>query len=241
MSHSHCAPGPATWPLIEQELARHDAARPACVLDVGGGSGGVAVRIAAGGADVTVVDPSADALATLRRRADDAGVRTGLVGIQGDLESLADVIDGDTRFDLVLCHRVLDLVDDPGAAVRAVAATLRPGGAASIVVANRAAVVLSRAIRGHLEQAIELLTEPTRMPASVAESRLLDTDSLAALLTVAGLHPETMHGVGVFSALMPADRPETDTALLRRLEALAGDRPPYRDIAALLHVLARRS
>src|SRR3712207_7602612 len=46
---------------------------PLRVLDVGGGSGMFAVPLARLGHDVTVVDPSADALATLRRRADTAG------------------------------------------------------------------------------------------------------------------------------------------------------------------------
>ena len=45
------------------------------VLDVGGGSGTLAVPLAQGGHDVTVVDPSADALATLREIA--AAVRPG--------------------------------------------------------------------------------------------------------------------------------------------------------------------
>ena len=54
------------------------------VLDVGGGSGMFAVPLARLGHDVTVVDPSADALATLRRRADTAGVGARVRGVQGD-------------------------------------------------------------------------------------------------------------------------------------------------------------
>ena len=38
------------------------------VLDLGGGTGGTAVPLAVAGHDVTVVDPSPDALASLRRR-----------------------------------------------------------------------------------------------------------------------------------------------------------------------------
>ena len=57
--------------------ARHGLGPPAAraaLLDCGGGSGTFAVPLAAAGADVTVVDISADALATLQRRADEAGV-----------------------------------------------------------------------------------------------------------------------------------------------------------------------
>src|SRR3954454_16482582 len=45
------------------------------VLDVGGGSGVWAVPLARAGCLVTVVDPSPNALATLHRRATEAGVQ----------------------------------------------------------------------------------------------------------------------------------------------------------------------
>ncbi|WP_435743900.1 class I SAM-dependent methyltransferase, partial [Nocardioides sp. SYSU DS0663] len=44
------------------------------VLDIGGGTGGFAVRVAELGHRVSVVDPSPDALAALGRRADEVGV-----------------------------------------------------------------------------------------------------------------------------------------------------------------------
>jgi len=51
------------------------------VLDCGGGSGTYAVPLAARGASVTVVDISADALATLARRAAEAGVGDRVRGV----------------------------------------------------------------------------------------------------------------------------------------------------------------
>ena len=44
------------------------------VLDIGGGTGGFAVRVAELGHRVRVVDPSPDALAALDRRAKESGV-----------------------------------------------------------------------------------------------------------------------------------------------------------------------
>src|SRR6201985_1216836 len=45
------------------------------IVDVGGGTGGLAVPFAALGHNVTVVDPSPDALAAAQRRAAEAGAR----------------------------------------------------------------------------------------------------------------------------------------------------------------------
>src|ERR1035441_9909473 len=53
------------------------------IVDVGGGTGGLAVPFAALGHNVTVVDPSPDALAAAQRRAAGAGGRGGAPGGTG--------------------------------------------------------------------------------------------------------------------------------------------------------------
>ena len=102
---------------------------PGDVLDIGGGTGGFAVRLAELGHRVQVVDPSPDALAALDRRARESGVADQVTGQQGDLSSLLDVA-GPGSADLVLCHGVLEVVDDPAAALATIAEVLRPGGSA---------------------------------------------------------------------------------------------------------------
>ena len=72
----------AVWAALDPVVG---TGAPLRVLDVGGGSGMFAVPLARLGHDVTVVDPSADALATLRRRADTAGVGERVHAIQGDV------------------------------------------------------------------------------------------------------------------------------------------------------------
>src|SRR5215218_216226 len=97
------------WDVLRPALDRS----PAEVLDIGGGTGGFAVRVAGLGHRVTVVDPSPDALAALARRAREDGVE--VVGQQGDLGSLLELV-GPEGADVVLCHGVLEVVDDPAAA-----------------------------------------------------------------------------------------------------------------------------
>src|SRR6478735_10345384 len=90
------------------------------VLDIGGGTGGFAVRVAEQGHRVTVVDPSPDALAALDRRAREVGV--DVTGQQGDLSTLREVAgaDGLGGVDAVLCHGVLEVVEDPAAGLAAI-------------------------------------------------------------------------------------------------------------------------
>jgi SAM-dependent methyltransferase len=219
------------WEVLTAELDRQ-AGRELAVVDVGGGTGGFAVPLARAGHRVTVVDASPDALAALTRRAADAGVPDRVTAVQGDGDRLAELVAAGTA-DLVLCHSLLEVVDDQVGVLRSVAATLRPGGAASVLVANRAAAVLGRAMGGHLDAASALAT-------GAEPGRWFDIATVAALLTGAGLMVEEIHGVRVLADLIPAAVAEADPAALVDLETRLSGKLPYRDLAAQFHILARR-
>src|SRR5262245_56232198 len=129
------------WDAMRQLLQdRHDAVRAEGVerrlevVDLGGGTGGLAVRIAELGHHVVVVDPSPDALASLERRAADADVNTRVRGVLGDAGTLLDVV-RPAMADVVVCHGVLEVVDVPALAVEAATAALAPGGVLSVLAA----------------------------------------------------------------------------------------------------------
>jgi SAM-dependent methyltransferase len=205
------------------------------VLDCGGGSGTFAVPLAHAGATVTVVDISADALATLRRRAEEAGVAESVVPVQADVEALSDAL-GDATFDLVLAHGVLEAVDSLPTAFDAIAAAVRNGGLLSVLVGNPVAAVLARALGGDLAGA---LTELHALDASFGPP---GPAAVHALVRASGLLVEQVHGVGVFAELVPGSALDSPGAAeaLARLEAETSGRSPFSDIAARVHVLARR-
>ncbi|MGY1746229.1 class I SAM-dependent methyltransferase [Blastococcus sp. SYSU D00695] len=237
----------AVWAALDPLVA---AGAPLRVLDVGGGSGTLAVPLALLGHSVTVVDPSADALATLRRRADTAGVGGSVHAVQGDGDRLHELslpdggsTDGggtDTGYDLVLCHAVLEVVDDPAVTLREVARAVRTGGTVSVVTANRAGAVLARALGGHPKEALALLEDRDPAPGRTrpAARRFAPAD-LLALVRDAGLEPGEWRGVAVVADLLDADS-GADPDAVRRLELRLAGLSPYRDAAARLHVLANR-
>jgi SAM-dependent methyltransferase len=232
----------AVWAALDPLIG---AGTPLRVLDVGGGSGMFAVPLARSGHDVTVVDPSADALATLRRRADTDGVGALVHGVQGDGDLLHEVLPAadDTAggYDLALCHYVLEVVDDPAVTLREIARVLRTGGRASIATANRAGAVLARALSGHPVEARALLEDRDPAPGRAKPARRRFTpDGLLALVEDAGLRPGSWRGVSVVADLLEADS-GGDSQAVRALEVALAEASPYRDIAAGLHVLAARA
>ncbi|MFF5172069.1 class I SAM-dependent methyltransferase [Micromonospora sp. NPDC000089] len=227
------------WSVLAAELDRRAGAE-LTVLDVGGGTGGFAVPLAQAGHRVTVVDASPDALAALTRRAAEAGVADRVRAVQGDGDAMAGLVEPGGA-DLVLCHSVLEVVDDPAPVVTALATALRPGGAASVLVAGRAAAVLGRAMNGHLDVAAALATAPAGSAGRRDTlRRRFDAEGAAALLRAAGLVVEETHGVRVLADLLPAAVADGQPGALVELERALAARPPYRDLAAQLHLFARR-
>ncbi len=233
------------WSALEPVLG-HGSDGRLDVLDIGGGTGGLAVRIGELGHRVTVVDPSPDALAALDRRAREHDV--AVTSRQGDLSSLLDVAGPDSA-DLVLCHGVLEVVDDPTAALATLARVVRPGGVLSLLVAQRYAAVVARAMAGHFQQALEML-DPTTVPGQRATApqgragRRFTHDELAALVRDAGLTVDAVQGIRVFTDLVPGSLLDLEpgaTAALVELEQAVASRPEYLPLATQLHLLAHRS
>jgi S-adenosylmethionine-dependent methyltransferase len=231
------------WDVLQRVVAAravHAGRTVLDIIDVGGGTGGFAVRFAELGHNVTVVDRSPDALAAAQRRAAERQVR--LAAVQGDADGLDHLV-GDAAADLVICHNVLDYVEDPAAAMAAIASVLRPGGSVSVIASNAVAAALHGALAGRYDQAREILAGITGGAGSITADgrRRFTLAGLEALIEGAGLRAGDVYGVRVFASLLPPTDPDPGSVdALRALEDEAAAYPALRDIAAKLHVLAER-
>ncbi len=230
------------WPVLREVVASRglDTGRPVLdIVDVGGGTGGLAVAFAGLGHRVTVVDPSPDALAAAQRRAAEAQVP--LTAVQGEADELDALIGAETA-DLLICHSVLEYVESPAASMAVIARVLRPGATVSVLASNAAAAVLHRALAGRYAEAAELLAGMDG-GAAAPPPRRFTLDGLIAVIEGAGLRAGAAHGVRVFAGLIQPAVGGTDTGAadaLRALEQSAAGYPAFRDIAARLHVLGHR-
>jgi SAM-dependent methyltransferase len=233
------------WEALRQILAEPGAfsEEQARIIDLGGGTGGFAVPLAELGHQVLVVEPSPDALAALGRRAAERGVTGRITGVQGDVAELPLLAEAaGFEPDLVLCHGVLEVVDDPAAALVTLRGVLRPGGVLSLLAAQRHAAVIARAMAGHFPQARALLESGAVDPAGRGGHRFA-ADELTALVETAGLAVEAVHAVRVFTDLVPGSLLDLEpgaTQALVELEQTVATLPEYLPLATQLHLLARR-
>lgn len=216
------------------------------VLDLGGGTGSDAVRLAQAGHDVTIVDPSPDALASLERRSADAA-RAGDVpgtvqGLLGDTTDLLQHVEAGS-FDLALCHGVLEHVDDPGQALSVVSSALRPGGHASVVVAGRLAGVVARALAGDFAAATRMYsTDLAHWDTRSMGPRRFVVAELDELLVTHGLTPVASHALRVFADLVPSALVDIEPGArdaLYALERLVADHGDFTALSAGLQSIAR--
>jgi len=93
------------------------------VLDLGCAGGFMAEAMATRGANVTGIDPAAEAIAAARSHARASGLRIAYdIGVGEELPY------ADASFDAVICVDVLEHVRDLGRVLAEVARVLRPGG-----------------------------------------------------------------------------------------------------------------
>jgi hypothetical protein len=141
-------------------------------------------------------------------------------------------------------HSVLEVVDDPAAALAEVSATLRPHGMVSVVATNRLAVVLHRAVAGRFDEALDALREPHDHDSSATSGpRLFTLAELEGLFAGADLAVVATHGSRVFADLVQGSSLDADPSAVEALivlEIAASELPAFRDIATQLHVIGRR-
>jgi hypothetical protein len=127
----------------------------------------------------------------------------------------------------------------------------RPGGTLSLLVAQRHAAVIARAMAGHFHQARALLDSPAHgQPAdsvptggSRGPGRRFTRDEVVELLLAAGFDVGAIHGVRVFADLVPGSLLDLEpgaTQALVELEKAVAERAEYLPLATQLHVIATR-
>jgi len=220
------------------------ATRSLLALDLGGGTGAIAVRLARLGLHVTLLDVSEPMLDFAKRAAREAGVTERIAVKQGDASQLATLFDAGS-FDVILCHNILEYVDDACAVLRSAAGALRdPSSIISVLVRNQAGEVLKAAIKdGDLAATEHNLTAGWGHESLYGgKVRLFTAESLQAMLLESSLAVTTERGVRVISDYLPP-RVQRDHEYERifELERKLGARPEFAAVARYTHCLAHRT
>ena len=231
-------------PLLLDWLARNPRLDGLAALDIGCGTGANAIRLARLGLRVTLLDASSAMLDLAQRAAQAAGVADRTTVRCGDAAQVSSAFPAGS-FDLVLCHNLLEYVDDPAAVLCGATQLLRDSSATvSILVRNQAGEAFKAALQAaDLEEAERMLAAEWGQESLYGgKVRLFSPASLEAMLKRASLTSVATRGVRVLADYLPSHlSPSTQYERIFALERKLGSRPDCAAVARYTHCLARRA
>lgn len=237
--------GRLRYAIAEANLARHLdglGGGPLRILDVAGGDGGDAMRLASRGHHVTIVDYAPAMLAAATERASAAGLTDLITCVQADVTALpADLADGE--YDVVLCHNLLQYVDDVPGTLATVLRPLKRGGLFSVMAINRHSAALNVAVRDMDPAAALAALGTDQLRTKMFESTLTlhTAEEITSLLQSLGCLDVQHYGIRSFCDYITDDARKYDPAFyadLEQLELATTALPPYMHTARLFQLTA---
>jgi S-adenosylmethionine-dependent methyltransferase len=214
-------------------------------LDLGCGTGATAVQLARLGIHMTLLDSSSAMLDIAKRVAREAGVDGRIALNHGDAAQAANLFPSGS-FDVVLCHNVLEYVDDPNSVLSAATKVLQSDstGILSILVRSWAGEVFKAGVKSGDLGTAERNFATMWGDESLFGGRvpLFTLDGLQVMMEAASLAVAAERGVRVISDYLPPQisrREEYDRIFA--LERKLGSRPEFAAVARYIQVIARRS
>lgn len=222
-----------TWDTLLKAMLwkQLDFAQEMTILDFGSGEGDTAAHLARCNT-VTAVEPSS---AMLESRAPGRYTR-----LHGGIE-LVQTMEADS-FDLVICHNVLEYVDEKAACLQELSRVVKPRGLLSLVKHNRPGrVMLMAVLLNDFTMANTLLDGGNGTTSKFGDIRYYtDEEALDAL---PGMQLEKLWGARTFWDLQQNQACHTDETWrmdMLALENRVSTMPEYQAIAFFHHMLMRK-
>lgn len=223
---------------LQEWMNELTAPQPLRVLDVGAGLGHISEWLLQRDHHLTVSEPSAEMLDAARSRLDTLALAAGQQREYLPL-ALQQLPERGERYDLVICHAVLEWLADPAAALMHLRSLVRPGGAVSLAYYNRDALIYKNLIKGQFRklQRNQLAGEGKR---SLTPQQPLDPRQMQQWMAEAGFSCTHQSGVRVFHDYMPEPfKSEADEQQVIEQELFYSRHPAYQHLGRYLHCWLR--
>jgi S-adenosylmethionine-dependent methyltransferase len=236
--------GRLKYALVQANLRKHLPSNPTNILDAGGGNGFDSLPFAVDGSMVALVDYAQEMLRDAEDHAKAAQVEDHLHIYRADLIQLPTLFAAGS-FDVILCHNVIQHVDDALALLAALTAVLKPGGLLSLISVNRYSIPYHAAfMRNNLVAAYETLDERTEVTSLFGTlAHEYSAEEMAEMLTKQGYDSLAHYGVRCLCDYWGDNTKKSDPAIFAQVEQLEfalSSRHPYKHLARYFHLIARK-
>lgn len=225
------AKGKVRLKVLKRDLAQLHAGPKLRVLDVGVGMGQMAVWFAKARHEVVACDVSAEMLEQTQQLAQNSGVTDSITYHHSSLQELPESLG---QFDLVICHAVLEWIEEQSTFIQLLAQRLKPGAYLSLMAFNRKALLFNHLVAGNFEYAQSGMKRRSRQ--RLTPNWPVEPKALNSWIEEQNLSIEFVSGVRVFSDFVrDKQQVEQEEEAVLELELSHSRDPDWYPIARYLH------
>lgn len=211
--------------------------KPVRVLDAGGGQGQMTVFFAERGFEVVLCDVSVEMLKQAKASIDAQGLSAQVTFYHGSIQQYLHT--NPQPFDLILCHALLEWLEEAEPVLTSLCDALTPEGWLSLLYYNLHGLVFKNLLRTNFKKIRTQKWQGSKR--SLTPSNPLTPEQVNVWVAKLPLSIECESGVRVFNdyVFSRADRERQPETLLR-YELDYSRRKPYQQLARYMHLLLRK-
>jgi S-adenosylmethionine-dependent methyltransferase len=240
----------APWSKLRYSIAlanlkRHITGNNLTILDAGGGNGLESITFAQQGHNIVLLDYSDEMLTEAKNNAQKCNLTDEIKYCRGDVSSIPLLFTKET-FDIVLCHHVLQYIEDKDLVLRALSYAVKPKGIISIICINRYSETYRLALQEN-----NLLAAYRALESEVIISKVFDTpmkaysyEDINIPLQNSGYTIIGQYGIRCINDYISNNESKYDPkvyAEIEKLEYAMSDKYPYYLIARSFHIIAQKN
>ncbi|WP_420641635.1 class I SAM-dependent methyltransferase [Candidatus Leptofilum sp.] len=233
--------GKLRYRVAQANLQPHLPPPPARILDLGGGNGLDSIPLVKLGYTAVLLDFSQEMIAQGQKLAAQEQVSDKISFQVGDAAQFMV----QEKFDIILCHNLLQYVEDATAVLQKIHQTLRPGGIFSLMITNPHTETLAYALRDYdLAAAQENLTKSTKYVETFnATIQRYTDDALKTMLQECGFMLLEQYGIRCICDFIADNERKFDPDFYEHLEQLelsVSDKYPYKLLARFYQFICQK-
>jgi len=209
------------------------------VLDAGGGLGQISCWLARKGHQVILAEPATEMLAYSAKRLERYRVAT----LNASIQQLAEQLPANQQsFDLIVCHAVLEWLQEPKATLQQLLTHLAPEGHLSLMFFNADALLLANILRGNWQRVLEKGLEGKGKGKRLTPISPLQPNEVIRWLETAGFEINGITGIRVFNDYLRLKRPpEATQARLVEIERRYCQQEPWWRMGRYILINAKKN
>jgi S-adenosylmethionine-dependent methyltransferase len=209
------------------------------ILDAGGGQGQFSLDLAAAGHQVVLCDISSEMLKIAAEDVSTRGLESQVVLLQTAIQDLQNQLpENEHKFDLVICHAVMEWLQDPSQLITHLCKYLKPGGYLSLIFYNLDSLIFKNCLRTNFKKIIQ--KDYAGSVGSLTPINPLTTTQVMHWISKEPLEILSHSGIRVFHDYILNDaHKEKSAEELINMELQLSQQEPFRSLGRYIHLLMR--